>query len=167
MTFPYRAAFLAAAATLASASAGSAAEADRYWVFFGTYTGGKSQGIYRSELDPKTGALSPPELAAEMASPSFLAIHPANKFLYAVGEGGEKDGGPVVAFALDAKACVLTKLNELRSGGAGPCHISIDQAGLVRSRRQLRRRKLRGFQAGRGRKARGPHLIRPAQGEQR
>jgi 6-phosphogluconolactonase len=129
MTLPHRAAVLAVAAVLAAASAGPAAAADKYWVFFGTYTGGKSKGIYRSEFDPKTGALSQPELAAEMTSPSFVAIHPTNKFLYAVGEGGGKDGGPVVAFALDAKTGGLTKLNELLSGGAGPCHVSVDPAG--------------------------------------
>jgi 6-phosphogluconolactonase len=130
MTFLSRATLLVtAAAMLASASTASAADADKYWVFFGTYTGGKSKGIYRSEFDAKTGALSPAELAAEMGSPSFLAIHPTNRFLYAVGEGGGKEGGPVVAFALDPKTGALTKLNELTSGGAGPCHIAIDRAG--------------------------------------
>jgi 6-phosphogluconolactonase len=129
MSFPLCTTLLAAAAFLASASAARAADSDKYWVFFGTYTGGKSQGIYRSEFDAKTGILAPPELAAQMGSPSFLAIHPTNRFLYAVGEGGEKDGGPVAAFALDARTGVLTKLNELTSGGPGPCHVAIDRAG--------------------------------------
>ena len=102
---------LAAAAFAAIASMGSAAE---HWVFLGTYTGGKdgSKGIYRCKFDDATGKLSEPEVAAEMASPSFVTIHPNKKFLYAVGEGGGKDGGPVVAFALDAKTGALTKLNE-------------------------------------------------------
>lgn len=104
------------------------------WVYFGTYTGGKgfaaSKGIYRSKLDTATGKLTAPELAAEMGSPSFLAIHPTNKFLYAVGEGGGKDGGPVVAFSIDAKSGALTKLNEDKSGGSGPCHISIHPRGV-------------------------------------
>ena len=64
-----------------------------------------------------------------MGSPSFLAIHPNRKFLYAVGEGGGKDGGPVVAFALDPKTGALTKLNEDRSGGGGPCHIVVSPKG--------------------------------------
>ncbi len=70
-----------------------------------------------------------PELAAEMGSPSFVTIHPNGKFLYAVGEGGGKDGGPVVAFAIDAKTGNLTKLNENKSGGPGPCHISVHPKG--------------------------------------
>jgi 6-phosphogluconolactonase len=120
----------AAAAAAVLLAAGTAPAAD-YWVFLGTYTGGKdgSKGIYRAKFDDATGKLSDPELAAEMGSPSFLAIHPNGKFLYAVGEGSGKDGGPVVAFALDAKTGSLTKLNEGLSGGPGPCHISIHPKG--------------------------------------
>src|SRR5207248_4702297 len=104
---------------------------EAYWVYFGTYTGGKadSKGIYRSKLDTKSGKLTVPELAAEMVSPSFLAVHPNGKFLYAVGEGQGQDGGPVVAFALDAKDGSLKKLNEGLSGGPGPCHVSVHPAG--------------------------------------
>ena len=104
---------------------------DSYWVYYGCYTGGAggSKGITRSKFDAKTGKLSEPELAAEMGSPSFLAIHPSGKFLYAVGEGGGKDGGPVVAFSLDAKTGELTKLNASTSGGSGPCHISVSPDG--------------------------------------
>src|SRR5262245_62921889 len=117
-----------AVALVVLASVGSAAE---HWVFLGTYTGGKdgSKGIYRCKLDDTTGKLSEPEVAAEMGSPSFVTIHPNKKFLYAVGEGGGKDGGAVVAFALDAKTGALTKLNEDKSGGPGPCHISIHPKG--------------------------------------
>lgn len=122
---------LAAQTSAADAPGSKAAAPDSYWVFFGTYTGGKggSKGIYRSKMDAKTGKFGEPELAAEMGSPSFVAIHPSQKFLYAVGEGGGKEGGPVVAFALDAKTGKLTKLNEDKSGGAGPCHVSVSPRG--------------------------------------
>src|SRR5947207_943862 len=82
---------LVRAATVAAATlfATGTATAHDYWVYFGTYTGKDgSQGIYRSKLDGHTGKLTAPELAAEMGSPSFVTIHPNNKFLYAVGEGG-------------------------------------------------------------------------------
>ena len=110
---------------------GSAAPAAEHWVYLGTNTGGKdgSKGIYRSKFDDATGKLSEPMLAAEMGSPSFLAIHPNKKFLYAVGAGGSKEGGPIVAFTLDAKTGNLVKLNEALSGGPGPCHISLDKGG--------------------------------------
>ena len=120
---------LAAAIVMLVASA--SASADEFWVYYGCYTGGKngSKGIYRSKFDNATGKLSAAELAAEMESPSFVNIHPNGKFLYAVGEGNGKAGGPVVAFALDAKTGALTKLNENKSGGPGPCHISVHPKG--------------------------------------
>jgi len=103
---------------------------DAYWVYFGTYTGkDASKGIYRSKLDAATGKLSDPELAAPVGSPSFLAVHPTKKFLYAVGESSGKDGGGVYAFGLDAKTGALTKLNAGTSGGGGPCHVTVSAAG--------------------------------------
>ncbi|HEY2785433.1 MAG TPA: lactonase family protein [Fimbriiglobus sp.] len=109
-----------------------AADPDVYWTYFGTYTGGKSKGIYCSKFDQKTGTLTKPELAAEVTNPSFLWPHPTGKFLYAVGEvenlGKNKEGG-VYAYSLDPKTGTLKKLNATTSGGADPCHISVDPAG--------------------------------------
>ncbi|MBX9582674.1 MAG: lactonase family protein, partial [Gemmataceae bacterium] len=121
----------AAADKAAADKAAGAARVAAYWVYLGTYTGGDggSKGIYRSKLDAKEGKLSEPELAAELASPSFLAVSPDNKYLYAVGETGGKDGGGVFAFAIDRKTGGLTKLNEATSGGPGPCHISLNRTG--------------------------------------
>lgn len=116
-----------ALALFASAVGTSAPAADKYWVFFGTYTGGKSEGIYRSEFDPATGAMTPAELAAKTTNPSFLAIHPTNKFLYAVGESG--GGAGVTAFSLDPATGALAKLNDQSAGGNGPCHLSVDGTG--------------------------------------
>ncbi|MCE9567061.1 MAG: lactonase family protein [Planctomycetes bacterium] len=119
-----------AAAVAVALFIASNAQADESWVYFGCYTGKDgSKGIHRSKFDSKTGKLTEPEVAAEMGSPSFVAIHPNKKFLYAVGEGGGKDGGPVVAFAIDATTGKLTKLNELLSGGSGPCHVSVHPKG--------------------------------------
>jgi 6-phosphogluconolactonase len=103
-----------------------------YWVFVGTYTGGKSRGIYRFEFEPESGKLTAPVLAAESENPSFLAIHPSRRFLYAVNEVDRfegKPGGGVTAFALDAKSGTLTKLNSESTIGGGPCHLSVDRTG--------------------------------------
>src|SRR5581483_6005739 len=64
------------------------APAGKQWVYVGTYTGAKSgsKGIYRFDFDPATGHLTPGGLAGEAVNPSFLAIHPDHKHLYAVGE---------------------------------------------------------------------------------
>ncbi|NQT00869.1 MAG: lactonase family protein [Planctomycetes bacterium] len=98
-------------------------------VYFGTYTGGdnSSKGIYRSVLDLRTGKLSEPVLAAEARNPSFLEIHPNGKFLYAVSESGR--AGSVSAYSIDKDTGNLKLLNQQSSGGAGPCHVSIDHAG--------------------------------------
>ncbi|MBU6399456.1 MAG: lactonase family protein [Verrucomicrobia bacterium] len=103
-------------------------------VYFGTYTGAKSRGIYVSRLDLASGALSPPLLAAESSSPSFLALHPNGRFIYAVNElnsFGGKRGGAVSAFALDPVTGKLSLLNEQPSGGPGPCHLAVDHTGKV------------------------------------
>jgi 6-phosphogluconolactonase len=110
----------------------AAGEAKAYWVYVGTYTGAKSKGIYRLKFDPKSGSLGPPELAAETPSPSFLAVHPGRRFLYAVNEVPQFEGqktGSVSAFALDATTGALQPLNQKPSGGDGPCHLVVDDAG--------------------------------------
>lgn len=80
----------------------------------------------------KTGALTEVGATEGVVNPSFVAIHPSNKFLYAVGEISEFDGKPtggVTAFAINPKDGSLTKLNEKSSGGAGPCHLVVDATG--------------------------------------
>lgn len=123
-------AFLAAL-TLGQPAVGRAESPGKTRVYFGTYTGGKSQGIYRSELDLATGALSPPVLAGEAVNPSFLALRPGGKFLYACSEM-QADGkriGAVAAFAVDPATGDLKALNKQPSGGGGPCHVSVDPSG--------------------------------------
>lgn len=118
--------------TSRQASRAEAAEPTKLRVYVGTYTGGKSKGIYRSELDLETGKLSDPVLAGEVTSPSFLAIHPSRKYLYAVTEIGDFQGkktGAVGAFSIDSATGDLKLLNQQPSGGAGPCHLVVDKAG--------------------------------------
>jgi 6-phosphogluconolactonase len=110
----------------------SLAHAESTRVYVGTYTGKASKGIYTLMLDLSTGKLSDPELAAETTSPSFLAIHPTNKYVYAVNEvptfNGEKTGS-VTAFSADPNTGKLTQLNAQPSAGTGPCHVSLDKDG--------------------------------------
>jgi 6-phosphogluconolactonase len=97
--------------------------------YFGTYTQAENsgKGIYRSALDLETGKLSDPVLVAQARNPSFLEIHPNGKFLYAVSEADR--AGSVSAFEIDTATGDLKFLNQRPSGGAGPCHVSIDHAG--------------------------------------
>jgi 6-phosphogluconolactonase len=104
----------------------------RVAVYVGTYTDAGSRGIYRFELDPATGATTDPVLAGESENPSFLALHPNGRFLYAVNEVssfGAGRTGAVSAFAIDPAKGGLTRLNQQPSAGADPCHLVVDKAG--------------------------------------
>jgi 6-phosphogluconolactonase len=101
-------------------------------VYLGTYTGKESKGIYVSRLEMATGRLSPPQLAAETPSPSYLAIHATKRFLYAANEVstfGGKDTGSVSAFAIDRTSGLLTPLNQQPSVGRGPVYVVVDATG--------------------------------------
>ncbi len=97
-------------------------------LFIGTYTSPASKGIYASRLDPSTGTLSPPVLAAEARNPSFLAASADGRFLYAVNEVDAVDGKPggaVTAYAVDKAAGTLKALNSQSTVGGGPAHVSV------------------------------------------
>jgi 6-phosphogluconolactonase len=92
--------------------------------YLGTYTNkGDSKGIYRYELNVETGAVQDRGLAVETASPSFLALHPDKKHLYAVNEAG---GGGVSAFAIQPDGS-MKELNRESALGTGTTHVSLDR----------------------------------------
>ncbi len=107
--------------------------AERYRVFVGTYTSGDSisKGVYSCEFDTGTGKLTEPILAAELTNPSFLAIHPGGKVVYAVNEVSEGPGrgnGAVTALKVNGDG-TLTKINHQPSEGGAPCHCNVDATG--------------------------------------
>jgi len=95
-------------------------------MYVGTYSRGPSKGIYAYRFQPSTGKLTSIGLAAESSNPSFLAVHPSQRFLYAV---NENNNGMVSAFAIDAATGNLKLLNQVSSKGSGPCHVSVDKTG--------------------------------------
>src|SRR3954463_14244519 len=119
-----------------------AAARKQYFVYWGTYTtslprftNGESKGIYVSRLNSETGKLSTPELAAETKSPSYLAVHPSGRFLYAVNELGDEDTetatGYITAFSIDSKTGKLKQLNRTSTKGVMPCHLNLDKTGSM------------------------------------
>lgn len=102
-------------------------------VYIGAYTNvPNSKGINAFRFDAATGNLAPLGLMSETVSPSFLALAPNGKFLYAVNETDTfsgKPGGAVSSFSLDRATGKLTFLNQVASQGAAPCHIVIDPTG--------------------------------------
>jgi 6-phosphogluconolactonase len=98
-------------------------------MYVGTYTNGKSEGIYGYYMVPIAGGLTR-FTSSKSVNPSFLAIDKSKKFLYAVNEVGEyagKPGGGVSAFAIDAGTGSLRLLNEQATLGADPCYLTIDR----------------------------------------
>ena len=97
-------------------------------LYVGTYTSGKSEGIYVYRMDRASGALTRFS-SIKSVNPSFLTIDRSKRYLYAVNEIGEyagKPGGGVSAFAIDPATGSLRLLNEQATQGADPCYLSID-----------------------------------------
>lgn len=122
---------------IVSASDKNAAPAENknwYLMYVGTYTqdGSTSKGIYAYRYDAGSAKITSIGLAAQTINPSFLAVHPNHRFLFAVNEIGDYKGqksGAVSAFAIDSTTGKLTLLNQVASGGADPCYITVDKTG--------------------------------------
>jgi len=103
----------------------------RYLAYVGTYTTKTaSKGIYAFRFDADKGQLSAMTVAAETTDPSFLVVHPNGKYLYAVNEVGNFNGGTtggLSAFSIDAPSGALKLLNQVPTRGAGPCYVSLDK----------------------------------------
>ena len=116
---------------LGLAALGSARD---HTALLGTYTDAGSRDIYAVRLDGETGALSTPELAAELSNPEFLALHPDGRTLYALtrktGADGKTTGG-VAAFALEGNPRRLTPLNTEVTGRGQLCHVAVDATGRL------------------------------------
>jgi len=107
--------------------ASAAAQPATLWIGTTTPRDGQSKGIYRATFDPGTGSLSQPTLAAEIAAPGFLTLHPDGRRLYSVCQ--LPDGGGVAAFEVSADATSLRLLNTQPIGDGGAAHLALDRTG--------------------------------------
>jgi 6-phosphogluconolactonase len=103
--------------------------------YIGTYTshGGVSNGsvgIYSFHWNAATGSLTDIRAAATTSSPSFLALHPNGRFLYAVNESASGEADHITAFAIGnpRSSGQLRDLGSVISMGKGPCHLSLDSS---------------------------------------
>ena len=94
-------------------------------LFIGTYTGGErgGEGIYTCQFNLINGSLSEPVLAAKCENPAFLAIHPVQPRLYAVGEQGKT--GTLYAFTFRKTTGELMLLDTAEIPGRSSCHLCI------------------------------------------
>ena len=103
-----------------------------YYLVVGTYTSGESKGIYVYRFDTKTAEATLVS-ETETSNPSYIAVSPNQRFIYAVNENDDSTmyttGGSVAAFAFDKQTGKLSAINKQYSGGKHPCYVTIDKTG--------------------------------------
>ncbi|MFK4103297.1 lactonase family protein [Streptomyces sp. NPDC019531] len=90
----------------------------------GTYTSveGGGTGIGLATYDAESGRIKGTGTLTGVPNPSYLAVHPDGRTLYAV---AEQDAGAVTAVRLSDRKI----LGSRSTGGAGPCHLSVHPSG--------------------------------------
>lgn len=105
-------------------------QAQKNILLIGTYTTGKSEGVYVYSFDSKTGETT--KLSSiKSTNPSYIAVSPSNNFVYVVNEEGNNNGigGSISAYKFDKDSSSLTLINSELSGGDHPCYVTIDKTG--------------------------------------
>src|SRR6266478_3061526 len=101
-------------------------------LYVGTYTSGKSEGIYIYRMNMSTGELKHSNTVKDVVDPSFLAIDRQRRRLYAVNEVEQfagKPSGALSAFSIDQQSGNLSFLNQQPTLGGAPCHLIVDKTG--------------------------------------
>ena len=100
-----------------------------HYLVVGTYTGGKSEGIYLFKFN--SGDASFKEVShAKTSNPSYLVVSPDQKFVYSVSEDAkDNNGGEIAAFRFDKEKGELNFVNKQLTGGDHPCYVDIDRTG--------------------------------------
>jgi 6-phosphogluconolactonase len=99
-----------------------------YDLLIGTYTTGKSQGIYVYQFNTETGKATYLNKVTGVSNPSYITVSTDRKFVYSVNEVGTERTGSVSSFSFEPKSGELKLLNKQPSNGAGPCYILADKA---------------------------------------
>ena len=110
----------------------SAGRPGQLLVYVGTYTSGKSEGIYLYRLNLASGELRHVATTRGVKDPSYLTLSSSRRYLYAVNEVEEftgKKSGAVSAFAVDQRTGDLRLLNQQPSMGGSPCYVAVDRTG--------------------------------------
>ncbi len=101
-------------------------------VYVGTYTSGRSEGIYLYRLDLADGSLAHVGTTKGVANPSYLTLARSRRYLYAVNEVEEFEGarsGAVSAFGVERKTGALRLINRRSSKGGAPCYVTAADSG--------------------------------------
>lgn len=98
-----------------------------YFLLVGTYTSGTSEGIYVYRFNPTTVKFTYVS-KVKSENPSYLAISPDKKKVYAVNENGDGKGA-ISAFYFDNKSGSINFMNSQPTNGDHPCYVAVDAAG--------------------------------------
>ena len=105
------------------------ASAQENYLLIGTYTSGKSEGIYVYTFNSTTGSFDY-KSKIKSPNPSFLAVAPGEKNVYAVyEEGKDQGGGSVAAYSFNKTTGELGFINQEPTGGDHPCYVAVDKTG--------------------------------------
>ena len=100
--------------------------ATHLYVGTGTDKASTSKGIYLAPWNATTGQIGPLTLAAELPSPTWLALAPKSAHLYAL---SETDNAKVTAFSIEPGTFALTRINESSAKGPGAAHVAVNHDG--------------------------------------
>jgi 6-phosphogluconolactonase len=89
------------------------------------------KGIFSYKFDADKLEVIEAGRAADFPHASFMALSPNNRNLYVVAEGSHGSDSLVAAFSIDSATGKLEKINQVASGGHGPCHIGVNSSGQV------------------------------------
>jgi 6-phosphogluconolactonase len=108
---------------------GQPATNDRYHLLIGVYTSqSKSDGIYVYDFNEKSVSLRYKAKASGIVNPSYLAVSRDRRKVYSVSEMG-KGKGTISAFTFNSVSGELGFINNVSSGGDGPCYVEVDDKG--------------------------------------
>ena len=101
-----------------------------YFMLVGTYTSGTSHGVYVYDFNTSNADARITD-SVKIANPSYLAISPNKKFVYAVSEAADakNKGGSIASFSFNNITGALNLLNQQPSNGNNPCYVSADKSG--------------------------------------
>lgn len=100
-------------------------------LYIGTFSERGSEGIYVFEFDPETAEVKQIQTLDNLASPSYICLHPNGKYLYSGNRASIVEGenwGSLSAFEIAADG-KIKHLNDASGLDEGTCYISTDLSG--------------------------------------
>ena len=97
----------------------------QFYLLVGTYTDGKSEGIYTYNFNTESGT-SQLINKIKASNPSYLAISKNEKQVYAIRDTRKGGNSEVVAYHFNKANGELTEINKKTEKGSGACYITVD-----------------------------------------